>query len=184
MKYPRSLFLAPMLALAAAASAQQPTPPAAAPSQSAQPPQSTGQQQLTPEQQAQVRRQDEEMGRAALKAAQMVDQNQIGELWDGASSVAKGAVTREEFVRQLTAERQKLGAPATRQQVAVTRAAYAAGGQVPAGNYINVVYATTFAGAPQPVRELISFRLDEDKTWRVSGYNLLAVPANAQAPAR
>ena len=61
---------------------------------------------------------------------------------------------------------------AERKQVAVTRSAYAAGGQVPAGNYINVVYATRFANAPQPVRELVSFHLDEDKTWRVSGYSL------------
>jgi hypothetical protein len=114
----------------------------------------------------------------------MVDRNQLGELWDGASSVAKGAVARDRFVRQLSARRQALGALATRQQVAVTRAAYAAGGQVPAGNYINVEYATRFAGEPQPVRELVSFRLDEDNTWRVSGYSVLVVPADAQASAR
>jgi uncharacterized protein DUF4019 len=35
-----------------------------------------------------------------------------------------------------------------------------------------VVYATKFANAPQPVRELVSFHLDNDKTWRVSGYSL------------
>jgi len=61
----------------------------------------------------------------------------------------------------------------------VTRAAYAASGQVPAGNYINVEYATRFASEPQPVRELVSFRLDEENTWRVSGYSLLVSPASA-----
>ena len=39
-------------------------------------------------------------------------------------------------------------------------------------NYANVVYASKFANAPQPVRELASFHLDDDQTWRVSGYSL------------
>ncbi|HLM52690.1 MAG TPA: DUF4019 domain-containing protein [Pseudoxanthomonas sp.] len=182
MSYPRLLIFALMLALTTAVSAQQATPPSVAPAQPA--PQAATQQPPTPEQQAQLKRQNEEMGRAALKAAQMVDRNQIGELWDGASSVAKGAVTRDHFVRQLAAKRQTLGALTARQQVAVTRAVYSAGGRVPAGNYINVEYATRFAGEPQPVRELVSFRLDEDNTWRVSGYSVLAVPADAQAPVR
>lgn len=168
MKNAQFLMLASMLALSFSVSAQQTAATASAtPAQPA-----AARQQLTPEQQAQVKRQDEEMGRSALQVAQLVDQNKTAEIWDGASAVAKGVVTREEFVRQIAADRQKLGAPATRQQVAVTRAAYAAGGQVPAGNYINVVYATKFANAPDPVRELVSFHLDADKTWRVSGYSL------------
>jgi len=168
MKNAQFLMLASMLALSFSVSAQQTAATASAtPAQPA-----AARQQLTPEQQAQVKRQDEEMGRSALQVAQLVDQNKTAEIWDGASAVAKGVVTREEFVRQIAADRQKLGAPATRQQVAVTRAAYAAGGQIPAGNYINVVYATKFANAPDPVRELVSFHLDADKTWRVSGYSL------------
>ena len=46
--------------------------------------------------------------------------------------------------------------------------------QVPEGLYINVSFPTRFAKAPQPVRELVSFRLDEDKTWRLAGYSLRA----------
>lgn len=170
MNNAQSLMLASMLALSATVSAQT-AAPAATPARPA-PAQAATQQPLTPAQQAQVKRQDEEMGRAALQVAQLVDQNKMTEVWDGASSVAKGVVTRDDFVRQIAADRQKLGAPAARQQVGVTRAAYAAGGQVPAGNYINVVYATKFANAEKPVRELVSFHLDDDKTWRVSGYSL------------
>src|SRR5690606_30176280 len=99
-------------------------------------------------------------------------QNRIAEVWEGASAVAKSVVSKGSFINQVASDRQKLGAPSERKQVGVTRAAYAAGGQVPAGNYINVVYATKFANAPQPVRELVSFHLDNDKTWRVSGYSL------------
>lgn len=158
------VLLAAMLAVSTSASAQ----PAPAPSAQPQP----TRQQLTPEQQAQVARQDAEMAKAAAQVIQMVDQNKLPEVWDGASAVAKSVVTRDNFVKQIAADRQKLGAPATRKQMAVTRAAYAAGAKVPAGNYINVVYATKFANAPQPVRELVSFHLDTDKVWRVSGYSL------------
>jgi hypothetical protein len=167
MKTSRLVLITAMLAFTASASAQQAAQPARAPA-----PQPAKQQQLTPEQQAQVTRQDAEMGKAAAQVIQLVDQNKIAEVWDGASAVAKSVVGKSNFVSQITADRQKLGAPSERKQVGVTRAAYAAGGQVPAGNYINVVYATKFANAPQPVRELVSFHLDNDKTWRVSGYSL------------
>jgi hypothetical protein len=163
MKTTSALLLASLLALAGAASALQPAP--------AQKPQAA-QQQLTPEQQAQVARQNAEMAKAALRVVQLVDQNKTADIWEGASPVAKGIVTRDNFVRQIATDRQQLGALVTRKQVTITRAAYAAGGKVPAGNYINVVYATKFANNPQPVRELVSFHLDEDKTWRVSGYSL------------
>lgn len=168
MKTSRLLLLAAMLAFTTSATAQQATQPAGTPT--AKPP--VKQQQLTPEQQAQVTRQDAEMGKAAAQVIQLVDQNKIAEVWDGASPVAKAVVGKSNFVTQITSDRQKLGAPTERKQVGVTRAAYAAGGQVPAGNYINVVYATTFANSPKPVRELVSFHLDNDKTWRVSGYSL------------
>ena len=81
-------------------------------------------------------------------------------------------MARQDFVTQLSTDRKQLGVPTERKQVALTRAAYAAGGQVPAGNYINVVFATRFANVAEPVRELVSFHLDDDKIWRVSGYSV------------
>ena len=157
-----------LLAFASAVSAQQPAQPARGPAQNPQ----GAQQQLTPEEKAQVARQDAEVTSAAARVVQMVDQNKAGEIWAGASSVAKGSVAQDEFVKQIALDRQKLGAVKERKQLAVTRAVYPAGGRVPAGNYVNVVYATKFAKVPEPVRELVSFRLDDDKIWRVSGYSL------------
>ena len=128
--------------------------------------------QLTPEQQAQIARQDAEMGKAAAQVIQLVDQNKIGEVWDGASGVAKSRVSRDSFIQQIASDRQKLGAVASRKQIAITRAAFDAKSEVPAGNYINAIFATKFANSPNEVRELVSFRLDDDKIWRVSGYSL------------
>ena len=162
MKNLRFSVLALLLLVTTAVSAQQ----AATPAPAAQA------QQLTSEQQAQVARQDAEMSGAAAQVIQLMDQGKSAEIWDGASPVAKAVVSRQDFVTQIAADRTRLGAPTERKQVAVTRAAYAAGGAVPAGNYINVVFATRFANAAEPVRELVSFHLDEDKTWRVSGYSV------------
>ena len=175
MKTSGLVLIAAMLAFTASTSALQPAQPARAPLPQPQlqlQPQPVKQQQLTAEQQAQVGRQNARMSKAAAQVIQLVDQNRIAEVWEGASAVAKSVVSKGSFINQVASDRQKLGAPSERKQVGVTRAAYAAGGQVPAGNYINVVYATKFANAPQPVRELVSFHLDNDKTWRVSGYSL------------
>ncbi|HEX7130166.1 MAG TPA: DUF4019 domain-containing protein [Rhodanobacteraceae bacterium] len=50
--------------------------------------------------------------------------------------------------------------------------------KLPAGDYINVVFASRFANEKAPIRELVSYHYDTDKVWRVSGYTL-----QQQAPA-
>ena len=165
----RFLLSVALLACIGAASAQQAQPAArqqAPATQAAQKP------TLTPQQQAQLAKQNAEMSQAALQVMQMVDANRIGEIWDGASATMKGLVTRDDFVKQITLDRNKLGKLATRGQPAVSRSQFPAGAQVPEGLYLNVSVPTTFANSPKPVRELVSFRLDADKTWRVSGYSL------------
>ena len=127
--------------------------------------------QLTPEQKVQVEKQNAQMAQASLQVASMVDQNKIGEVWDGASSVAKQANTRAEFVARIGADRAQLGTPTSRKLTAITRT-QSKGGKVPAGNYVNVNYATKFSKANQPIRELISYHLDADNTWRVAGYTV------------
>lgn len=129
---------------------------------------------LTPAQQAQVHKQDAEMSAAALKVAQLVDANRAAEAWQGASAVARKSVTQQAFVAQLGADRKRLGALASRGQPVVTRVKYAAGATVPEGLYINVSFPSRFANSAQPVRELVSFRFDEDRIWRLAGYSVRA----------
>jgi len=175
----RVLLLLSLLPLTALAQVPAPATPAPAPSRPAPvaptaTPAAPAAPTLTPAQQAQVQKQDAEMGAAALKAAQMVDANRAGELWDGASAVARRAVPKAAFVSQLGADRTRLGALAGRGQPTITRVKYAAGAAVPEGLYINVSFPTRFANSAQPVRELVSFRFDEDQTWRLAGYSLRA----------
>jgi len=154
------------LALCGGALAQQPAP---APQQAAGQP---AMEQLTAEQRAALARQDADMTQAALQVMQLVDGNRIGEVWDGASAAMKQSVARDEFIKQVTIDRNRLGAVSSRADPQVSRSLFPAGQQVPEGLYINVRSATTFSNQPRPVRELVSFRLDEDRVWRVSGYSL------------
>lgn len=165
----RFLLIAASFAACAAASAQQPSQPQ--PSQP-QPAAQQAQPQLTPEQSAQIAKQDADMTQAALRVMQLVDANRIGEVWDGASAVMKQAVPKDEFVKQVTIDRNRMGAASNRANPAVTRTQGQQGSPVPEGLYINVQTATKFANQAEAVRELVSFRLDEDKVWRVSGYTL------------
>lgn len=133
---------------------------------------------LSAAQQAQVAKQDAEMTAAAQRVAQLVDGQQAATVWDGASAVARKAVTRDVFANNVNADRAKLGALVSRGKPSITRVQYPAGASVPEGIYLNVSFPTRFANNAQPVRELVSFRLDEDKVWRASGYSVRAASAN------
>ncbi len=173
MKAVAKWALTALLAVSSATGAQQ---PAASPRQSAlpriTPAAAPADQTMSSAQEAQLRKQDAELIAAARQVMALVDEGRIGEVWDGASSAMKRAVPRAEFVAQVASDRRRVGSPNDREDSAVTRTRYPAGQRVPQGVYANIATPTTFANAPQPVRELVSFRLDEDRTWRVSGYSL------------
>jgi hypothetical protein len=159
----KKLLLPTLLLAVTTVCAQQPTNTAAAPAQTTN--------QLTAEQQAQVAKQNEGMVQAALRVTQLIDKNKIGEVWDGASDVAKKIVSRDAFVRQISADRKTLGAMQSRTVKAVSRTE-STGGSAPAGLYVNVTFATQFGSAREAVRELVSFHFDADRTWRISGYTV------------
>ena len=127
-------------------------------------------QQLTAEQKAQILTQNRQMIAAAMQVAQMIDQGKAGDVWDGFSPVAKPVISRADFVRTVNAERARTGAVVSRTPEAITRTT--GSGQTPPGYYINISFATRFVRLKAPVHELISFHLDQDKRWRVTGYNL------------
>ena len=176
MKTFRCALLASWLAVSAAA-AQQPAAPVGAPAQAplaplAVPAPPDPEPPPTPQERAALQKQDAEMTDAAQQVLELVDAGRIGEVWDGASAVMKRVVPREEFVNQVSGERGRLGRPVDRGTAGVTRTQFPAGARVPQGIYVNVATPTRFQKSPGQVRELVSFRLDEDRVWRVSGYSV------------
>lgn len=135
---------------------------------------------LTVQQQAlqtQLNTMGPQLVKIATQIAQMVDQNNIGNVWDNASTIAKGIVPRDAFVKQITADRVSVGPLKLRELGGLTSSvsdgtATKGAPATPAGTYINVIFASHFGSNPQPVRELVSFHLDGDQNWRVTGYTL------------
>jgi hypothetical protein len=124
-------------------------------------------QQPSPEQQ----RQNQQMEQAALLVAQLVDQNQVAQVWDGASSVTKQIISRDAFVRGVETDRKTVGTPVAR-SLALLTYSQSDGRKLPPGLFANVSFSTRFANENEPVRELISFHMDNDHVWRVTGYTL------------
>src|SRR3546814_560903 len=98
----RFLLSAALLAFIGTAAEQQQAPPTqqATQQQATQQQARPAQQQLTPQQQAQLAKQNSDMSKAALQVMQMVDANQIGQIWDNASATMKRLVTRDDFVKR------------------------------------------------------------------------------------
>jgi len=128
--------------------------------------------QLTPEQQALLEQQDARMAQAAASVVEMVDYNRIGDIWDGASEVMKQMLSRDDFIREISLDRNRVGWPTHRDGPVVTRSSSRGENGIPPGLYVNVAYSTRFSEQDEPVRELVSFRQDEDRRWRVVGYSL------------
>lgn len=138
-------------------------------------------QKLTPEQRAAIQKQNQALVQYAESIVAMVDKGQAGQVWDQASQVAQKAVTRDQFIQATEADRSKLGKVDARKVAAVTRSVSKGEGGLPAGNYINVIFATTFASNAKPIRELVSFHEDSDNKWRLSGYTVRPPAAQAAA---
>lgn len=156
-----------LLAITPAAFAQQPAQGAAATTAAKPAP-----QKLTPEQQQAIMKFRQAMAANAQAIAQLIDQGKAGEVWDQASNVAKQSISRNDFVSGVTKQRDNVGKLVSRKLAAVTHSVSKGDAKLPAGDYINVVFASQFGSNKQPIRELVSYHFDSDKVWRVSGYTL------------
>jgi hypothetical protein len=105
---------------------------------------------------------------AAMRVVLAIDAGQAAKLWDEASTVTKKSVARDAFVAGINKGRQPLGKIATRNWLSIRRQ-FGDGQALPSGMYASAEFLAEAAGKP-PVRELVSFRLDEDGTWRFAGY--------------
>jgi hypothetical protein len=169
--FAKFFFPAMLLITATAAQAQKPAPAVKPPTA----------ETLTPQQkalQAELNSVGPQLVALATQVAELIDKNKADEVWENASGIAKAIVAKDVFVSQITAERAPLGAVKLRQLsglgslVSDGRVAAKGGPTTPAGIYINVAFATQFGTDPKPVRERVSFHLDTDQRWRVTGYTL------------
>lgn len=105
---------------------------------------------------------------AGMRVVMAVDEGQVARLWDEASAVTKKSVTRDAFIAGINKSRLPLGKTANRNWLSVRRQS-GDGNALPPGLYASTEFLAEFPGK-QPIRELVSFRLDEDGIWRFAGY--------------
>ncbi len=105
--------------------------------------------------------------RAAEAWLQLADSGQYGLSWDEASTLFKGAITRDQWINAVTGVRQPLGPLKDRKFQSATRTRTLPG--APDGDYVVLQYETTFTNKQRAV-ETVTPMKEPDGQWRVSGY--------------
>ena len=108
---------------------------------------------------------------AAVAAAKtwlsLVDGEKYAESWDQAAQVFKGAVQKEQWVQTMQAARAPFGKNISRELKSKRYCTSLPG--APDGQYVVIQFDASFENKKSTV-ETITPMLDEDGTWRVSGY--------------
>lgn len=108
---------------------------------------------------------------AAIDSAQiwlkLLDHGAYGQTWEQAAGYLKKAVSKDQLQRSFEAVRRPLGNVISRRIKSRTYTKQAPG--APDGEYVIIQFETSFENKQSAV-ETVTPMLDEDGTWRVSGY--------------
>lgn len=107
--------------------------------------------------------------KAALQVLSAFDRDQAGDIWEGASVIAKRAVSRDSFVAYVRQARESSSMPIERNWLSIRRQQIAERGEMPPGMYASIEFAAFFHN-DRVRREIVSLRFDEDRKWRLAGY--------------
>ncbi|WP_321903363.1 DUF4019 domain-containing protein [Burkholderia cenocepacia] len=108
-----------------------------------------------------------------------LDAGQYGAVWTDAAPFVKARFKQDQFAAQMQQARQSVGTVSHRGWAQVTRIRYERTAGMPDGLYANVDYATTLASGAT-MFEKLSFRLETDGRWHLTGY----VPRQTQNAAQ
>jgi predicted SnoaL-like aldol condensation-catalyzing enzyme len=97
----------------------------------------------------------------------LVDDGKYGESWDAAAEYLKNAVTKDDFVKSLTAVRRPLGKLKSREVISKEYRTSLPG--APDGEYVVIQFKTVLENKKAAI-ETVTPMLDKDKKWKVSGY--------------
>ena len=104
-----------------------------------------------------------------------LDAGQYGAVWADSAAFVKARIKQDPFAADMQHARQSIGPVSHRGWAQITRIRYTNSSSMPDGLYANLDYATTLTSGAT-VYEKLSFRLDDDGRWRLTGY----VPRRAQ----
>lgn len=114
-----------------------------------------------------VRAEDDPAGRAALAWLALVDKDDYQLSWQTAGALFQRAVSVQAWTDRMNEARQSLGAASSRREASRRNHKQLPG--VPDGDYLVMVFNTSFAHKAQAV-ETMTLRRQDDGAWRVVGY--------------
>src|ERR1700744_2995183 len=112
---------------------------------------------------------------SATIVLKQIDSGHYTAVWDSAAPFVKAKIPEGELVTTTRQARGSLGAIDHRGWGSVTRIQYANAAHIPDALYANVDFSTTLVSG-RVVYELLSFKLETDGRWHLTGY----VPRQAQ----
>lgn len=98
----------------------------------------------------------------------VVDKGDYKGSWNQASKILKATMSADEWTHYLDTVRKPLGTPSGRQVLDQRTAKDPKG--LPAGDYMVMLYNTTFANKPR--KELVTLVKEQDGQWRVLTYQI------------
>ena len=104
---------------------------------------------------------------AAEKWLRMVDEGKYSDSWQEAAEYFRNAINQEQWNRSLQAVRKPLGEVVSRQMKSATYTTSLPG--APDGEYVVIQFDTAFENKKAAI-ETVTPMMDQDGTWRVSGY--------------
>lgn len=104
-----------------------------------------------------------------------LDAGQYRDVWTDSAAFVKARIKQDQFAADMERARQSVGTVRHRGWAQITRIRYTNTAGMPDGLYANLDYATTLASG-SIVYEKLSFRLEDDGHWHMTGY----VPRQSQ----
>ncbi len=110
---------------------------------------------------------DEHAQKSAEAWLALTDSGQYGESWDQAATTFKGAVSRDQWISQLTGVRTPLGKLESRKPSGAQSKSNPP--NAPAGEYVVLQFRTAFENRKDST-EIVAMFLDKDGKWHTAGY--------------
>lgn len=114
----------------------------------------------------------------AFTIVKAFDGSAAKQVWDSSSQQTKKYQTRDVFAKSIADSRKPLGDIAGRKWLSVETVEITKPGNVAPGNYINVLFASSFTGSKEAARESVTY-VNENGNWYFAGYMLLLPPSVA-----
>lgn len=105
---------------------------------------------------------------ATTKFFELVDAEQYGKSWDTCAAYLKNQISREDWIKKLSAVRSVTGKLLDRKQTNISYTKNTDEG-IPEGEYMVFDFDSTFQNK-EHLPEILTMMLDKDNTWRVAGY--------------